>query len=80
MGSVMQCHESVTFFIFRDWGIVKGQKIKLRQILSPTRVNKRVRLSRDTFTTDRRECACQRRGQRILFYGLPLLGSGKAVL
>ena len=55
--AAMQCHESVTFFIFRAWGIVQGQKIKLRQILSPTRVNKRVRLSRDTLTTDRRECA-----------------------
>ena len=34
--AAMQCHESVTFFIFRDWGIVQCQKIKLRQILSPT--------------------------------------------
>ena len=36
--AAMQCHESVTFFIFRDWGIVQCQKIKLRQILSPTNV------------------------------------------
>ena len=34
--AAMQCHESVTFFIFRDWGIVQCQKIKLRQIVSPT--------------------------------------------
>ena len=34
--AAMQCHESVTFFIFRDWGIVQCQKIKMRQILSPT--------------------------------------------
>ena len=34
--AAMQCHESVTFFIFRDWGIVQCQKIKLRQFLSPT--------------------------------------------
>ena len=36
--AAMQCHEGVTFFIFRDWGIVQCQKIKLRQILSPTNV------------------------------------------
>ena len=34
--AAMLCHESVTFFIFRDWGIVQCQKIKLRQILLPT--------------------------------------------
>ena len=54
-------HESVNFFIFRHWGIVQCQKIKVRQILTPPRVrrpetkrprDKELKSSRDQETRD----------------------------